>query len=326
MKKMLYALIKFLKILLLFILILLFSNFIKLFVIDVYFIPSSSMEIAIYPGDHVIVNKLLYGPRWPRDPLEINWLNLLALNDTFYLWFKNTNWVYRRWPKGQTISRNDVIVFDSPEENKMTLVKRCKGIPEDIVEVREGVFFLNNKIDMEPSTVSYVYKVDIEKANLINFDDNFTSKYPSKYSSNTNHHNPDYLLPPSVALSMKNVFGDSSIQLDNIDPVSSKSAYGPLYIPGKGIEVNLNKFKREINHYLNIINKYEGITAKVVDDIIYLDGKPDSLFVFQHNYYFMLGDNRYDSEDSRKWGLIPEENVIGKAIIVFSDNSFSKVK
>ena len=73
---------------------------------------------------------------------------------------------------------------------------------------------------------------------------------------------------------------------------------------------------------IKAINRFEGAQAKGFEDTIMIDGLPDSIFTFQHNYYFMMGDKRHDSTDSRKWGLVPEKSIIGKASMIW----FSKEK
>lgn len=96
----------------------------------------------------------------------------------------------------------------------------------------------------------------------------------------------------------------------------SLNDYGPLYVPGKKGIVDINY--KNLRLYGNII-KYENYECKIGDSVLWLNGSVVKKYKFRNNYYFMLGDNFYGSQDSRYWGFVPEENIIGKAkMILFS--------
>jgi signal peptidase I len=89
--------------------------------------------------------------------------------------------------------------------------------------------------------------------------------------------------------------------------------YGPLYVPAKGQSVILTK--KEVSHYIDIL-RYENPQSEIKDSILFINYLPVSNYTFQHNYYFMLGDSFYNSEDSRYWGFVPDANIIGKAVVI----------
>jgi signal peptidase I len=95
------------------------------------------------------------------------------------------------------------------------------------------------------------------------------------------------------------------------------NSYGPLYVPAKGDTIYLSK--KNVAHYIDIL-RYENPGAKIEDSILFVNNTPVTNYIFKHNYYFMLGDNFYGSQDSRYWGLVPEENIIGKAVLIFFSN------
>ncbi|WP_317168206.1 signal peptidase I [Pontibacter pamirensis] len=96
----------------------------------------------------------------------------------------------------------------------------------------------------------------------------------------------------------------------------NKDNFGPLYIPEKGATVAITP--ETLPLYKHIILRYEQHeNAKLHDGKLYIDGKEISQYTFKQNYYFMMGDNRHNSLDSRYWGFVPEDHVVGKAVFVW---------
>lgn len=294
-----------------------FATSVKLFIADSYMVPTGSMDSSILPGDYIIANKLTYGPRWPQSPMQISWFNLLALNDRLFTWFRDTKWPYRRWPEGNNVNRNDVIVFEGPFKKKMMLVKRCKALPGDRLVLKEDRLYINEQQDVEPATVSYQYNSHLPDSIV----ERFTDFREQNHLFSLDNKQRKYRLHPEASKKISLALGDSSLSLNPYDKREDNN-FGPVLVPRKGMTINLYDYIHEIEPYRRALITFEGASFTVSGDSIIINGQFDSLFTFQNNYYFMMGDNRHGSLDSRRWGFVPEQNIIGKATAVW----FSKDK
>lgn len=255
---------------------------IRVFFIEVFSIPSGSMEDTLFPGDKILVSKLDYGPAMPKSPYEIPWINLI--------WFlsadKTTNmdsiyWGYNRLSGFSRVKHGDVTVFIHPLWGKRNnfFVKRCVAIPGDTLQIIDGVVYASRQAIAIPDLVKQSYKMDLVK-----------------------NDSTRWVYPKNRKLAWT---------IDN---------YGPVVIPHKGMTINLTPVNYMV--YRQTIKRLEKMEIEEKDGVYFLNNQSVTTYTFRHNYYFMMGDNRHNSNDSRYWGFVPEENIVGKAVLMLFSNGY----
>jgi len=282
-------------------------------------------------GDKVLVNKLLYGPKLPRSPYEIPWFNVLYHFNRSYA--KNSsvvNWKYRRIKGFSTCEKKDIVVFNSPNENKI-LIKRCIAGPGDTLLIDSSTVYINRIRQVYPNSIKLKYEISSLNLSLRDsFSEHAIHDYSKGNQIGRNRYSVD--LDYNQLLLVNNEIGiDSIIRCYEFKPILveqykeneelnwSADSYGPLIIPERGAKIKLNhenylKYKKTIkfgeNHDISFRN-----------DSCFIDDRYKEYYTFQRNYYFLMGDNRYHSRDSRYIGLVPQELVIGKTRRILFSNS-----
>ncbi len=320
--------------------------------VEAYVIPSESMEHSLLVGDYLFVSKLHYGPITPQTPLQVplthQTLPLLGLKSYSALIQLPTY----RFPGFSSVQRNDVVVFHVPHEQQRPadlrtfLIKRCVAIAGDTLTIRQGQVFVNGRpeaIAGQPQTTYFLAVPQPNDEVRQALHDQGVVDYTQPDGTPAMGTNPDtgqlgYLIscPASVAAYFKKqpyvqsltvVTPTAQLFPDVADyPVSgARSAvprkwqlddYGPLPVPKKGQTITLTPANAAI--YYKIVSQYEhnqGISWQ--DGMIQQNGRPLTSYTIKQNYYWMMGDNRHNSEDSRFWGFVPEDHVVGKAVFVW---------
>ncbi len=246
---------------------------IRLLFIDVYYVPSSSMEHTLFPGNYVLINKIKYGIKIPN-----HLHNIPAIGKIFPL-PSNNSILYKALPKLAPIKRNDIIVFKAIDNSDIFLIKRAIGLSGEEIEIIKGDVFINNIKLKELDNYTYIYK----------------DKRFKKSSVLREYSNKEF---DELSLFDKDFYEREILTSDN---------YTKIKIPKKGMKILLNKNTNE--HYISLIKKFEDIDS--------IDFKMKKEHVFKNNYFFLMGDNRHKSVDSRFYGFVPENYILGKTILVF---------
>ena len=313
------------------------AHILRTFFIEAYTIPTSSMEKSMLIGDFLFVSKLAYGPRVPMTPVAVPLVHHTIPGTKKKSYSEIVKVPYHRMKGLGEIKRNDCVVFNWPAEKlnrpvdkKENYVKRCVGIAGDKIEIVNGQLMVNDEPQAEPEGMKkqFTYNVKTKGSGLNpkllykKFDITEGSR-----GSNMNEYN---LFLTDEALKGLNEFKNVKSITQNIDTTYNSPQYyfpnnndhlwnidnyGPILIPKKGSSIDLTI--ENIDLYKDIIEIYEENTLKISENNIYINDSLASSYKFKMNYYWMMGDNRHNSADSRMWGFLPENHVVGKALFVW---------
>lgn len=345
------------------------ATLIRWLIMEAYTIPTASMENSLLVGDFLFVSKFHYGTRTTSTPLQIPlthqkiWFTEIpSYSDAIQL-------PQYRLPGISRIKNDDVVVFNVPPDAlndreypvdlKTNYIKRCVAIAGDVFEIRDQQIYINGVASENPEEIQFGYRVvsssPIHPRNFDKYgigeedyvitgrtrsDDNiiYTIHLTEEKAEEIRRDNPPYILsmekevdPTGGATVMP--YGEyyKSYGLPrNPNMRWTQDNFGPLWIPKAGETIAINDSTLAL--YGHTIVEYDlNDDARINDGKLLVDGEEVSSYTFKQDYYFMVGDSRHNSLDSRYWGFVPANHIVGKALFIWlsldpNKGIFSKIR
>lgn len=327
------------------------ATLIRWLIMEAYTIPTPSMENSLLVGDFLFVSKFHYGTRTTTTPLQVPLTHQKIWFTEIPSYIEGVKLPQYRLPGLTEVKRNDVVVFnippralndkDYPVDLKTNYIKRCVAIAGDTLTIVNNQVIVNGVPSENPELMqlSYlmfsngpinernfrkmgldsedyriegrseggvIYKVFLtsQKANEIR---EMNLPYVNSLELDTRDDQPD-IMPYSV------YYGNTLMDRKYYN--WTRDNFGPLWIPEKGATIPINDSTLILYGY-TIVKYDHNENAKVENGKLLIDGKEVSEYTFKQNYYFMMGDNRHNSLDSRYWGFVPEDHIVGKAFFIW---------
>ncbi len=329
------------------------ATLIRWLIMEAYTIPTPSMENSLLVGDFLFVSKFHYGTRTTTTPLQVPlthqkiWFTEIP---SYLTWIKLPQY---RLPGISHVKNGDVVVFnvpptylndgkDYPVDLKTNYIKRCIGIPGDIVEYKNQQAMVNGNPLPNPENMQFGYRV-VSKTEISERNFKKSGFGPEYYTILENRNDGSLVnriwITEATYQQIKsdNLSYIISIEKENRNEIDtfpytpynptfgekrnpnmawSQDNFGPLWVPKKGATITIND--STLTLYGFTIVKYDhNDDAEVKDGKLFIDGKEVTSYTFNQDYYFMSGDNRHNSLDSRYWGFVPADHIVGKAFFIW---------
>ncbi len=348
------------------------ASVIRSYFVEMYVIPSPSMEKTLLVGDYLGVSKVAYGPKLSNTPLSLPLVhNINPFNKdkkSYVEWIKRP---YKRIAGLDTLKHNDVVVFNYPEgdtvlvkapqenyyiyvaqygrdavlassdimvhpvDKRDNYIKRAIGLPGNTLQIINGDVYIDNVLSsfniegkMRPYAVRHSSKSISNKIfeDLGITNDQIIVRKPSITEFYLTDEQAKRMSNKQDIIEILPIIRQTGLSTDYTvfprTPVLykwSEDNFGPLWIPRRGSSIALTVDNLPL--YRRVIDVYEGNDLRVKGNNIYINGVKSDSYTFKMNYFFMMGDNRANSLDSRFFGFVPEDHIVGKASFIWFSKS-----
>ncbi len=373
------------------------ATIVHTYFIQPFIIPTGSLEKSLLVGDFLFVSKYHYGARVPNTVVSFPMVHDTIIGTGIKSYLNKPQLPYLRFPKIQSIKRNEIVTFNwpadtvrqffvrekgvkKPLDKKSNYVKRAVAIPGDTLEIKNGLVYINGGLSELPYRAKPLYRYkaysndgisarELIKLKINNFQRRFIinninqnsfneirpyilqiiDNDPSNFTVITGSNGIPRDVIVNNRLSVKEVNQKEknlSLTTSDYDKLKNSSSvdsikrayknsksynvsyfpnditfdwnednFGPIIIPKKGNKVELSLANLPL--YKRVIREYEKNLLDVDNNTILINEVPTSNYEFKLDYYWMMGDNRYNSEDSRVWGFVPEDHIVGKPVFIW---------
>ena len=314
------------------------ATILRTFLIEAYTIPTSSMEKSMLIGDFLFVSKTAYGPRVPMTPIAFPLVHHTMPIGNGKSYTEAVQLPYHRMKGLGKIERNDCVVFNYPAETlgrpvdkKENYVKRCVGVPGDVLELKNAQLFVNGALQEEPEGMKkqWTYYVSTKgtglNSNILYKKYDITEPIkrgvnPNEYNITLTDNSRDAFKTLPYVTQVEKRIEKKGISTHYIFPHDKNykwnvDNFGPITVPAAGETVSITT--ENLSIYKDIIERYENNKLEVLAGEIYINDKVATTYTFAMDYFWMMGDNRHNSADSRFWGFVPENHIVGKALFVW---------